>query len=101
MIVADPSPAADATRGTTCDALVEAIDLAPTFVEAFGGKVARNVMEGRSLLPLRRQAVANARSGSRSGALAEAIKVVTVTPKAGEIIVVIVFIQDIFQPTIN
>ncbi len=54
MIVADPSPAADATRGTTCDALVEAIDLAPTFVEAFGGKVARNVMEGRSLLPLLR-----------------------------------------------
>lgn len=54
MIVADPSPAADATRGTMCDALVEAIDLAPTFVEAFGGTVARNVMEGRSLLPLLR-----------------------------------------------
>jgi arylsulfatase A-like enzyme len=54
MIVADPSPSADATRGTTCDALVEAVDLAPTFVEAFGGKVARNVMEGRSLLPLLR-----------------------------------------------
>jgi len=54
MIVADPSPAADATRGTACDALVEAIDLAPTFVEAFGGTVANHVMEGRSLLPLLR-----------------------------------------------
>lgn len=28
LIVADPSPVADATRGTVCDALVEAIDLA-------------------------------------------------------------------------
>ncbi len=51
MIVVDPSPAADATRGTLCDALVEAIDLAPTFVAYFGGKPARNVLEGRSLLP--------------------------------------------------
>ncbi len=54
MIVADPSPYADATRGTECAALVEAIDLAPTFVEMFGGIPARNVMEGRSLLPLLR-----------------------------------------------
>ena len=54
LIIADPSPAADATRGTICDRLVEAIDLAPTFVENFGGTVAPNVMEGRSLLPLLR-----------------------------------------------
>jgi len=54
LIIADPSPAADATRGTTCDALVEAIDLSPTFVESFGGTPAPNVMEGRSLLPLLR-----------------------------------------------
>ena len=54
LIIADPSPAADATRGSTCDALVEAIDLAPTFVENFGGTPARNIMEGRSLLPLLR-----------------------------------------------
>jgi arylsulfatase A-like enzyme len=54
MIVADPSPEADATRGTSCDALVESIDLAPTFVEGFGGTVANHVMEGRSLLPLLR-----------------------------------------------
>ncbi|MEM1267939.1 MAG: sulfatase-like hydrolase/transferase, partial [Pseudomonadota bacterium] len=51
MIVMDPRPEADATRGTTCDALVEAIDLAPTFVEAAGGEVADHILEGRSLLP--------------------------------------------------
>ena len=42
------------TRGTVCDALVEAIDLAPTFVEFFGGKVPDHVLEGRSLMPLLR-----------------------------------------------
>jgi arylsulfatase A-like enzyme len=51
LIIADPSAAADATRGTVCDALVEAIDLAPSFVEYFGGVVKPNVMEGASLLP--------------------------------------------------
>lgn len=54
LIVVDPSPAADATRGTVSDALVEAIDLAPTFVEAFGGGPKPHVLEGRSLLPLLR-----------------------------------------------
>ncbi len=33
LIVIDPSAEADATRGTVSDALVEAIDLAPTFVD--------------------------------------------------------------------
>ena len=42
LIVCDPSPEADATRGTVCDALVEAIDLAPTFLEALGDDPARN-----------------------------------------------------------
>ena len=51
MIVYDPRPEADATRGTACDALVEAIDLAPTFVEAAGGTVAGHILEGRSLTP--------------------------------------------------
>jgi arylsulfatase A-like enzyme len=51
LIIADPSPAADATRGSTCDALVEAIDLAPSFVEWFGGTPPSHIMEGRSLLP--------------------------------------------------
>ena len=54
LVIADPSPEADATRGTTCDALVEAIDLAPTFVEMAGGAVPAHVLEGRSLLPLLR-----------------------------------------------
>jgi arylsulfatase A-like enzyme len=52
MIIFDPRSSADATRGTTIDALVEAIDLVPTFVEAAGGKVAKNILEGRSLVPL-------------------------------------------------
>ncbi|KNG93609.1 sulfatase-like hydrolase/transferase [Pseudaestuariivita atlantica] len=51
MIIYDPRPEADATRGTTCDALVEQIDLAPTFVEAAGGTVADHILEGRSLMP--------------------------------------------------
>jgi len=51
MIVFDPRVEADATRGTICDALVEAIDLAPTFVEVAGGKIADHILEGRSLIP--------------------------------------------------
>ena len=51
MIIYDPRAEADATRGTTCDALVESIDLAATFVEAAGGKVPDHIIEGRSLLP--------------------------------------------------
>ena len=54
LIVFDPSPAADATRGMVCDHLVESIDLAPTFVDVAGGSSADldHVLEGRSLLPL-------------------------------------------------
>jgi len=52
MIIYDPSPAADSTRGTTCDALVEAIDLTPTFIEIAGGTVPGHIVEGKSLLPL-------------------------------------------------
>ena len=54
MIVCDPRPTADATRGTVSEALVEAIDLAPTFVEAAGAEVPDHILEGRSLLPLLR-----------------------------------------------
>ena len=49
MIVVDPD--AVATRGAVCDALVEAIDLAPSFIEYFGGTPAANILEGASLLP--------------------------------------------------
>ena len=51
MIVYDPRPEADPTRGTTCDALVESIDLVPTFVEAAGGTVPDHILEGRSVMP--------------------------------------------------
>ncbi len=51
LIVYDPRLEADGTRGTTCDALVESIDLAATFVETAGGKVPDHIIEGRSLLP--------------------------------------------------
>ncbi len=51
MIICDPRAEADATRGTTCDALVESIDLAPTFVEFAGGQVATHILEGQSLIP--------------------------------------------------
>ncbi|MCF8512606.1 MAG: sulfatase-like hydrolase/transferase [Rhodobacteraceae bacterium] len=52
LVIYDPRHAADATRGTTCDALVEAIDLAPTFVQAMGGAPADHILEGRDLTPL-------------------------------------------------
>jgi arylsulfatase A-like enzyme len=51
MIVVDPSAEADATRGSVSDALVEAIDLAPTLIEYFGGVTPRHILEGRSLAP--------------------------------------------------
>lgn len=56
LIVIDPSSEADATRGTVSDALVEGIDLAPTFIDYFGGKPPDHILEGRSLLPLLRDA---------------------------------------------
>ena len=52
LIIYDPSPEADLTRGTTCDALVESIDLAPTFLEQAGGGKAGHILEGYSLLPI-------------------------------------------------
>ncbi len=51
LIVVDPLPDADKTRGTVCEALVEAIDLAPTFIDFFGGAAKPQIIEGRSLLP--------------------------------------------------
>ncbi len=52
LIVYDPRPEADATRGSATDKLVEGIDLAPTFHEFFGGPAKPHIMEGRSLQPL-------------------------------------------------
>jgi len=54
LIIYDPSSQADTTRGTVCDELVEAIDLAPTFVDVLGGDSVEQShrLEGRSLVPL-------------------------------------------------
>lgn len=52
LIIYDPRPEADATRGTTSDMLVEAIDLVPTFLEATGAPSANHILEGRSLQPI-------------------------------------------------
>ncbi|MEM6759574.1 MAG: sulfatase-like hydrolase/transferase [Pseudomonadota bacterium] len=51
MIIYDPRREADSTRGTVCDALVEAIDLVPTFIEVAGGTPPDHIVEGRSLIP--------------------------------------------------
>lgn len=51
LIIYDPRDSANATRGTACDALMESIDLAATFVDAAGDKVPDHIIEGRSLLP--------------------------------------------------
>ena len=51
LIIVDPDSRADATRGTRCQALVEAVDLAPTFLDVYGGQPLPHVMDGRSLRP--------------------------------------------------
>ncbi|MCB1311290.1 MAG: alkaline phosphatase family protein [Sedimentitalea sp.] len=52
LIVVDPRPAANATRGKKSRALVEAIDVVPTILDYFGGAPASHVIEGRSLQPI-------------------------------------------------
>lgn len=52
LIVYDPRPEADATRGMVSNDLIEAIDLAPTFVDYFGGEAVPHRLEGRSILPI-------------------------------------------------
>ena len=52
LIIYDPREEADGTRGTTSDALVEGIDLAPTFLELMGGEAKPHILEGRSLVPI-------------------------------------------------
>ncbi len=48
-----PRTAADAARGTTCDELVESIDLIPTFLQSLGADPGEQShrLEGRSLVP--------------------------------------------------
>lgn len=52
LIIADPRPEADATRGQASDALVEMIDLAPTFMAALGAGAKPHIIEGRDLTPI-------------------------------------------------
>jgi len=52
LIIYDPSPEADGVRGQANDALVELIDLAPTFLDYLGGDAKPHVLEGRTLVPL-------------------------------------------------
>ncbi|MCB1406533.1 MAG: sulfatase-like hydrolase/transferase, partial [Rhodobacteraceae bacterium] len=54
LIVYDPSSEADATRGMVCDALVESIDLVPTFYQVAGGDPhdIDHIVEGYSLCPI-------------------------------------------------
>ncbi|WP_323034772.1 sulfatase-like hydrolase/transferase [Pararhodobacter sp.] len=52
LIIYDPSPEADATRGTVSDALVESIDLPATFLDVAGGEAVPHILEGHSLLPI-------------------------------------------------
>ncbi|MFT6557596.1 MAG: arylsulfatase A-like enzyme [Sneathiella sp.] len=55
LIVVDPDPTADVSRGHTDENLVEAIDLIPTFIDALGGPAKPHLLEGRSLTPLIKQ----------------------------------------------
>ncbi len=61
LIVRDPDPRADATRGAAEQRLVEAIDLVPTILDALSIEGAAHRIEGRSLLPITR------RVGERGG----------------------------------
>ena len=60
LIVADPSPAAHATRGTVEQRFVESVDVVPTVLEALGVAGAPHRIEGTSLLPLLHGAAADA-----------------------------------------
>jgi len=51
LIIFDPTQSADGTRGTVCEALCEAIDLLPTFIDAKGGDIPDHIVEGQSLMP--------------------------------------------------
>ena len=52
LIISDPRPIADASRGRSTDALVEGIDLTPTFLDFFGAPPRPHIVEGKSLQPL-------------------------------------------------
>lgn len=61
LIIADPRPAADISRGRVSDALVEMIDLPATFMQALGCTPKPHVIEGRDLTPILHGASDNVR----------------------------------------
>ena len=56
FLIYDPSPQADATRGSADSRFVEGVDVVPTILDALGISLASHRIEGRSLLPLTRSA---------------------------------------------
>lgn len=50
LIIHDPSPSADTTRGTVNNDLVEAIDIAPTLLNLYGGAAVPHILDGHSLM---------------------------------------------------
>lgn len=54
LIVHDPRPSADASRGSEDTRLIEAIDLLPTFLDIANIPSSSHTLEGRSLLPILR-----------------------------------------------
>ncbi|SFR40006.1 sulfatase-like hydrolase/transferase [Litoreibacter janthinus] len=52
LVIADPRPVANVTRGTTSDALIEMIDLAPTFMGVMGCAPKPHIVEGRDLMSI-------------------------------------------------
>ncbi|UWQ93702.1 sulfatase-like hydrolase/transferase (plasmid) [Rhodobacteraceae bacterium M382] len=61
LIVVDPRPEADATRGVKSPALVEAIDVVPTILNYFDGEDVPHIIEGKSLQPILHGQVENLR----------------------------------------
>jgi arylsulfatase A-like enzyme len=60
FLLYDPSPQADATRGTGDSRFVEGVDVVPTVLDTLGISLPSHRIEGRSLLPLTRSVNANA-----------------------------------------
>jgi arylsulfatase A-like enzyme len=52
LIVADPRPLANATRGTVEQRFVESVDIVPTLLDALGLALPTHRLEGTSLLPM-------------------------------------------------
>ena len=52
VIIRDPSSKANSSRGLRSTAIVESVDLIPTFIEALGGTFPDHILEEQSLKPM-------------------------------------------------